>query len=1549
MTAMTTEIKGRQECKIRCFIRFSDPERACKVTEHERQMISYTIVSAFFFQDIPFPFIVRRPRLDRAPEAPIPLIFMNRNPLLDVAKAIAITVALFCCSAAMADVVINEIKADSSDRLLRYHENGNQSVGPGTPWWAPGFDDSDWQTGALPAGRSSSVVTDLSEALDERATTLYTRKTFTASAAAAAATALTLDANYNDGIIVWLNGTEVARSNMGPQHGHFYFDQGAYRTGSSSTSEFEEFDISDFAAALVEGENVIAIQLGNIRSIEDRLPSGPPTTTTWIDFSLTAGEEELVAAGSEVSLRPGFAEPSGGVADFGALIDPEIEPGFSDWIELHNNGATAVDLSGWTLTDEVSVTDKWTFPQGTMIDAGGYLVVLADSLAKVVPTADYLHANFNLSSGGEYLGLYNSAGEVQSAFDPDYPSQDAFYSYGRNATGEFLFMDNPTPGSANSGGMYVDRVDAPDFDNPGGFYDAAVTVTLTSETEGAAIRYTTDGTDPTETNGMDYTTPLTLEQVSDDEGHVIRARAFLAGHIPSRIKTNTYLIQQEEGLTTAPALIYSGDVERTLYKPHGVLSVEGGTGLGSNWSARRSTDYNNIINRGRAYERKIHGEFYFPNGEVGFRTDMGVRAAASNWSRPRMTLRNVTRSPWAANANEKPSFNLYFRNDYGNPSVTLPLNGDTAAVDTFEKFRVRAGKNDISNPFAVDELVRRLHHDMGSVATRGVLNSLYVNAELKGYYNMVERLRSPFFGDHHGQTPGASWDVLAYAYDVNENVAEGSKDAWDEMITRLEEDPTPENWEKVLEVADVQAIADYYLINIYTAMWDWPHNNWVAARERSENGRYRLYVWDAEGGFANAGDSSATKNLIDGSLDSGRGELQVLWQRLKRWPQYRLLFADRVNKHMFNGGALDDRDWDNSHLKKRTDELVEEFAELQLAVSNQRLSLESLIERWTRSTGRRANLLGPRRDNLARNDLWPDTTPPEFSQFGGSVPDGFGLRITNEIGTVYYTTNGEDPRSVSGEPNPNAGSLAGSKLQVTIMEKGSSWKFDDSGVDLGTAWRASDYDDSAWGSGATPIGYGGISGTDIVTEANTDRNNTTYLRSTFEIDDATAILSLEAEVQVDSACVVYINGEEAMRDGFADGEEVNFDSRPSSDGNEGDFDTFEISPALLRTGTNVIALDVKNQSQSGGSSDMVIDFSLSATRTNPDSSAIPIAGPTTVKARSLNDGEWSALTEASFTVNTVPATSSNIAVAELLYNPVGPSEAETAAGFTDGDQFEFLEISNIGLQNVDLQGVRFTDGIAFDFSTSAIRSVAPGQHAIIVSDLAAFQQRYGHAFDSMIAGQFVGNLNNGGENVRLTGADDQPMHEFAYSDSEPWPTKADSGYSLQIVDTSGDHAVAANWKVSEALGGTPGPEGGAPALTLTQWQASFFSEEELQNAALSGPDADADGDMMTNFAEFVFGTSPRDGTDRPSSPRGGLMEDKNGNRFVTVTYTTAAEQRAVNTTGESSTDLAGWTATQVERVGQNALGNGRVEITFRDMSPVSPGEDRYLRLRMSAQ
>ncbi|MGI9244596.1 MAG: chitobiase/beta-hexosaminidase C-terminal domain-containing protein, partial [Verrucomicrobiales bacterium] len=797
---------------------------------------------------------------------------------------------------------------------------------------------------------------------------------------------------------------------------------------------------------------------------------------------------------------------------------------------------------GWSLSDDPDVPGKWQFPAATMIDAGGYLVVLADNPDAPIPGAHYLHANFKLSGGGDFLGLYDTTGASLDSFSPSFPRQFPFHSYGLAPDGaSFGYFALPTPGGENAGPIFSDKVDAPDFDVEGGFYDSSVTVTLTSHTPGAAIRYTADGTEPTLSTGSAYETPLSLDRISNKKGHVIRARAFLDGMIPSNTKTNTYLIGQDARLRTAPALVYSADLPRSLYDPYGVLAIEGGSYPSNNWRPNDKDDYNNVFFRGRAYERPIHAEYYFADGSSGFRTNCGVRVAASSYSRPRMTLTSVNSSPWPSSPTQKPSFNLFFRNEYGNPDVSLPLNGENAPVKSFEQFRVRAGKNDIQNPFIIDELVRRMSRDMGQVASTGVINSLYVNGELKGFYNLVERLRTPFFRSYHSADPDADWDVLQY--EGNDNIADGDKVAWDELISRLNAPANLANWEAVLEYADPESIADYFLLNIYMATWDWPHNNWVAARERSTEGRYRLYIWDAEGAMDNRGGRSVSTNMINsyiigtqnGSGSSGRsGELRDLWNGLNRWEEFRILFADRINKHLFNGGVLDDRDFDNSHLKSVNDQLVEEFDDLLSFVSGQNVN-NSHARNWATGTTRRDYLFGPNRESFRDHELWPVVTPPELSQFGGDVSAGYALNITNEIGDIYYTTDGSDPRLPGGEPNPNATAQGGSTLERELIAAGANWQFNDQGEDLGTAWREPGFDDQTWPEGAAPLGYGRITGFDDLTPMNTDRNPTAYLRRTFEIDDAPAYTSLSLSVHVDGGAVIYINGEEAIRDGMPAG------------------------------------------------------------------------------------------------------------------------------------------------------------------------------------------------------------------------------------------------------------------------------------------------------------------------------------------------------------------------------------------------------------------------------
>ncbi|MDA7683412.1 lamin tail domain-containing protein, partial [Akkermansiaceae bacterium] len=1215
-------------------------------------------------------------------------------------------------------------------------------------------------------------------------------------------------------------------------------------------------------------------------------------------------------------------------------------------------GEESVDLGGWSLSDELLEPLKWSFPVGTTIPAGKYLVVLADDPDTPIVGGDFLHTNFKLASGGEYLGLYDSEGNPVSEILPKYPKQFPNYSFGLTGDGQWRYFQTPSPGQSNFGDEFVGKADAPNFSQKGGFYDSALAVTLSSMTPGATIRYTTDGSEPTLENGSDYTLPLSLSPINSRRGHVIRARSFRDGFIASNIKTNTFLINQDPRVRTGPALVYAGDPERALYDPFGVLAINGGSYPNRQWRPSGKTDYNNVINRGRAYERPIHAEYYFQDGTAGFRSDVGLRIAASSYSRPRMQLTQTSASPWPDSAVQKPSFNLYFRDDYGNPSVSLPLNGPARTFSGYERFRIRAGKNDIRNPFIIDELFRRLSSDMGNGASLGVINSLYVNGSLKGYYNMVERLREPFFRSLHSANDGAQWDVLQY--EGNDNIAEGDKTAWDDMISRLNAAITTQNWEKVLEVADVENMANYYLLNIYGATWDWPHNNWVAAKERSSEGRYRLYVWDAEGAMNNAGNRPVSQEMIrtyivgtstgQNGQTGTRGELRDLWRGLNRWEEFRLLFADQIQKHLFNGGILDDRDQSNSHIRKRFDGLKGEFESLLRLIENQAVDTGKVLRWINPSIGRRRYLFGPVRQDFRDNNLWPEIAPPTFSQFGGTVSEGYPLLITNDDTKLYYTTDGSDPRMLGGTPNPNAISQTGGLQEEVLIEEGSIWKHNATNGNLGTEWRLLNYDDSEWQSGAAPLGYGGISSGGVTIKIETEVNSarprqpTSYFRKAFKIDDPAAYLSLSANLLVDGGIVIFVNGIEAFR-GSNLPTQTDYSTVPTSDtddGNEADYRAYPIDPNLLVSGSNIIVIELHN---SPGNSDMALDIGLRGERAANGNLPFFVNEPITVKARSFKNGKWSAVTSSRFTVDSVPATSQNLAVSEMLYNPVGANQAEANAGFDDGDFFEFIRLVNFSQENIDLSSVRLTDGIIFDFSESLIRVLGPGEKLLLVKSIDAFRIRFGTDFDGLIAGEYSGQLSNGGEQLRIIGQEDSVIHEFSYNNSSPWPDLSNlDGYSIQIIDRAGDHGEPANWKISGSQGGSPGGR-----LDFSSWQAAVFSGADLLNPTISSENSDPDGDGWSNFFEFALGSLPRDSASSPGKLASEIREI-DGESYLTVTITRAPGERAARVAAQVSGDLSSWTDEGVLVLPELISEDGSVTSTYRHPLSIGKG-DAYLRLK----
>lgn len=175
---------------------------------------------------------------------------------------------------------------------------------------------------------------------------------------------------------------------------------------------------------------------------------------------------------------------------------------------------------------------------------------------------------------------------------------------------------------------------------------------------------------------------------------------------------------------------------------------------------------------------------------------------------------------------------------------------------------------------------------------------------------------------------------------------------------------------------------------------------------------------------------------------------------------------------------------------------------------------------------------------------------------------------------------------------------------------------------------------------------------------------------------------------------------------------------------------------------------------------------------------------------------WSGPIAATYVVNPFPIT-----VSEIMYHPAGDGANN---GF-EADDFEFIELLNTGSNTVNLVGFEVKGGIGFRFeSTNAIKSIAGGGRVLLVKNLPAFQSRY--STNIAVAGEFSGNLGNGGDRVALFGPLLEPVFDFTYQTT--WQTNTDGGgRSLVLADENVAPAKlgeAATWRASAQLNGSPG-------------------------------------------------------------------------------------------------------------------------------------------------
>ena len=826
--------------------------------------------------------------------------------------------------------------------------------------------------------------------------------------------------------------------------------------------------------------------------------------------------------------------------------DPDFDSS-SDVVELYNAGTASLDLSGWHLTDNFTDTIKWTFPDGTTIDAGGFLLVWCDGENT---EGTQLHSSFKLSSIGEELAVYDAAGQWVDGVA--FPNQSTDISYGRSTDGAGLWswFNTPTIGTSNNAATAYSGVTQgiPYFSSEGGFYDAALAVELTALS--GAIRYTTDGREPTADDAL-YTAPLTIDATT-----FLRARVFEDGHIPGPTVTHSYFF--DPTLEERPLPVFSLVTDPDYF-----------------WDADTGIYVQSFKPE---WEWPLNVEFFENDGnnEAVFNERAGVKINGQNsWVLPQKML------------------GIYFRGAYGSGSLDYPLFHDRDR-SKFDNFVLRASGSDWAYTLMRDALGQHLPQENVHIDHQGFRPSIvFVNGEYMGIHNIRSRVDEEFVEENHG--------VEANTFDLitdDGNVEEGTDSAYWVMDGLFNEDLSIQaNFDAVAAEVNMQDFADYWSTEIWASNSSWGHN--VVLWKPQTGGQWRFVFTDLDRGF-----SGSTNDDIDGFTqpqNNGYDYARTWIRHALDNPGFASQFAQRFTDHLHTSFHPD-----------RVKSVIDQWAGYIAP------EIPYHVDRWTGTTSSYG-------DGIATVAFWEQeienlrTFATERSPFMlEDLASEFGLAPAAQL----YTSNlpleagrvrlndflipgspwtgpyfPNIPLELTAEARPGHEFIGWSQVaSVQWVLEGSSWKYNDSGNDLGTAWRMPDYEDSAWAEGDAELGYGDGDETTVVSYGGDpdNKHTTTYFRHTFypgfsESTETTGFFQLRR----DDGAVVYLNGEEVFRSNMPEGD-ITFDTFSvdfAGGAAESNWNEYTV-PITLQPGANVLAVEIHQFSLN--SSDISFDLTLSA-------------------------------------------------------------------------------------------------------------------------------------------------------------------------------------------------------------------------------------------------------------------------------------------------------------------------------------------------------------------
>jgi hypothetical protein len=339
------------------------------------------------------------------------------------------------------------------------------------------------------------------------------------------------------------------------------------------------------------------------------------------------------------------------------------------------------------------------------------------------------HANFGLSSG-ETLLLADANGQVLDWIE--IPSMQTDHVLRRSTDGsiDWCVSTEATPGMPNTGLCFPAYEAQPVFSIAAGVYASTIYVELTHPNPNAWIRYTTDGSSPTESSAL-YVAPFAVGGSS-----VVSARAYSSENLPSHIKKNTYLINESDiGL---PVVSISTDPDN-LWHPVTGIHVMGPNGLTSGYPYFNANFWQN-------WERESYIEYFDANHQKQMEGPVGLKIHGG-WSRAR----------------EQKSFRVQSKAKFGMERMDYAMIPDKPHIQSFKGINLRNGGNDYDNYRFHDALMQRAMRSTEADYMAYAPAIVFVNGEYWGFMEIRENLDQHFV-ESNRNIPSNQTTIISHNY-----------------------------------------------------------------------------------------------------------------------------------------------------------------------------------------------------------------------------------------------------------------------------------------------------------------------------------------------------------------------------------------------------------------------------------------------------------------------------------------------------------------------------------------------------------------------------------------------------------------------------------------------------------------------------------------------------------------------------------------------------------------------------------------------------------------